>query len=233
MWDELDLPRRIVIFFGGYGSGKTEISINLAVRLASRGEQVTLVDLDTVTPFFRTRERQEEIEAYGVRVVTPPHAVRSSSLPIPPSGLRYIPEAVKGRVIMDVGGNDLGARVLGSIKDKLVQGEFEALFVVNTQRPFTRDVSSIQSMLRSVEHASNLSATGLVCNTHLGPLTDVSTVTLGLSIVLDAAAEVGKKVRFVSCADTLQDAVRQVVHGVPVLGLRLYMTPPWNRTKGE
>ncbi len=233
MWDELELPRRILIFFGGYGSGKTEISINLAVHFASRGEQVTLVDLDTVTPFFRTRERQEEIEAYGVRVVTPPDAVRSSSLPIPPSGLRYIPEAVKGRVILDVGGNDPGARVLRSIKDKLVQGEFEALFVVNTQRPFTRDVPSIQSMLRSVEHASNLSATGLVCNTHLGPLTDVSTITLGLSIVLDAAAEVGKKVRFVSCADTLQHAVRQVVHGVPVLGLHLYMTPPWNRTKGE
>ena len=103
---------RIVVVVGNYGSGKTEISLNLALKYAQRGEQVTLVDLDIVNPYFRSSERTDLLEAHGIRVYAPSFAMTTVDVPSLPAELPA-PAAAQGRrVLPDVGGDATGAAAL-------------------------------------------------------------------------------------------------------------------------
>ena len=150
------LTRPMTILVGHSGSGKTEIAVNLAFGLRRRGAQVTLVDLDLVKPYFRCRLAKDDLEARGIRLVAPQGDRFYADLPI------LVPEARTpagdgtdgdSRVILDVGGNDLGARVLGSFAGMLDRMATDLLFVVNANRPFAEDLLSLRTMLYEVQAA--------------------------------------------------------------------------------
>jgi hypothetical protein len=223
------LTTRISILVGHFGSGKTEIAVNLAYRLRERGEAVTLVDLDVVKPYFRSRGLIEDLEACGIQMVAPRDEFSHADLPIVVPEVRAaVGQATAGlrRVIIDVGGADVGARVLGSIPGLADPAITDVLFVVNGNRPFAEDTGAVVAMLREIERVSRLEVRGLVANTHLMDETTVQTVCDGIDLAASVATATGLRVRFCAVRADLADAVRLLAPHVPILAVERHIMPP-------
>ena len=229
------LARPVTILVGHLGSGKTEIAVNLAFGLRNRGAEVTLVDLDLVKPYFRCRLAKEDLEARGIRVVTPGGDRFYADLPI------LVPEAripardgagLGTRLLFDVGGDDLGARVLGSLPGLQDRTVTDLLFVVNTNRPFAEDLPSLRTMLSEVQAAARLEVTGLVVNTHLMQETTPETVLEGLGVARALEAATGIPLRFCSMRKELVGACgasQGTVDNLPMLAIERHIVAPFAR----
>jgi len=227
------LTRPVAILVGHFGSGKTEIAVNLAFGLRNRGVQVTLVDLDLVKPYLRCRLAKDDLELRGVRLVAPTGDRFYADLPI------LVPEArttvrdgngLRGRLIFDVGGDDLGARVLGSLSGVLDRRTTELLFVVNANRPFAEDLPSLRRMLDKVQAAARLSVTALVANTHLMDETTPDTVREGIRAARDLEAATGIPLRFCAMQRHLADAFggpAKTAEHVPILAMERHIVAPF------
>ena len=190
--------KRITVLFGNYGSGKTELSLNFALALAEKSRSVALVDLDIVNPYFRSSEHTELLESRSIRVIAPVFANTAVDVPsLPPDvyaafGYEY--------AVFDCGGDPVGAAALGGLKLRFdaVRGDVEALFVVNTRRPFQDSVEKLEESLKRIESRARLSADGLVLNANLGPETTGDELAEGYEIANELAARTGVPVRYVS-----------------------------------
>jgi len=227
------LTRPLTVLVGHAGSGKTEIAVNLAFALRARGAEVTLVDLDLVKPFFRCRLVKEELEARGIRLVAPGGDRFYADLPILDPGVRAAAgEGIAGdrRVICDVGGSDLGARVLGSLADVLDRAATDLLFVVNAYRPFAEDGASLGRMLRAVQGAARLEITGLVANTHLMEETTAEDVRAGIRAARELEAATGIPLRFCAVLAALArtlDGRDGGVENLPILAMERHIVAPF------
>ena len=106
----------IVGIVGNYGSGKTEVSINLAVNRKRSGLDVRLADLDLVNPYFRTREARTQLEALGIDVILPPEQYLHADLPVLSPVIAGMIKKTDGLTLLDLGGDDVGALVLAALK---------------------------------------------------------------------------------------------------------------------
>ena len=167
----LQKPRRINIFTGAFGSGKTELALNYAVKLLETGKKVTAVDLDLINPYFRIRSVREALETRGINVVSPRGKLAGADVPALPPAILGVLEDSSTYGVLDVGGDDIGAAALGRFRNNLVEGSFNLYFVVNTCRLHTRDVPGILSVMNRVEKASRLQINALISNPNLGPET--------------------------------------------------------------
>lgn len=173
------MKEHLTIITGHYGSGKTEFAVNLAFQLAREGCKVTLADLDIVNPYFCSRERREELERAGIRVVASKSA--DSDLPaINPEIYSLFEPDCCG--IIDVGGDAVGAQVLGRFSQRIQQIEHELLCVVNFNRPETNTVEKAEQYLREIEYSARLCVTGLVNNTHLDKHTTTQDILRGVEL---------------------------------------------------
>jgi len=220
---------RKVIFFGPYGSGKTEVSINYALAWRSWSQrQVWLVDLDLVTPFFRIRELRRRLEALGLSVVVP-ELDAASELPVIPPRVTTLLLDPASAVVVDLGGDPTGARVLGSLAARMRGDTYQAYFVVNNYRPFTATVEGIADCLRRLEQVTRLAATGLVANPHLGPDTTLGDVLRGQELIQRAAAQLRLPLVFTCARKGLADQVKAYRPELEVFPLDLYIGMPWRR----
>lgn len=160
-------PHRISIITGHYGTGKTEFAVNLALDLAAAGEQVMLADLDIVNPYFRSRERRTVLEAAGIRLISSSQACSDADVPSLPPDIFAVFENRSVRGVLDIGGDPVGARVLARFQPKIVQEDYQLLFVLNANRPEVRTVEAAISYLRSIEAITGLTCGGIIDNTHL------------------------------------------------------------------
>jgi len=227
--DVLKAP--VTVLVGHFGAGKTELAANLAFGWAARGEHVSLVDADLVKPYFRSRLIREELVASGIQLVAPTGAAFYADLPILLPDVRgAVAQAEVGgrRVIVDAGGADVGARVLGAVAGLDNPAVTEVLFVVNGNRPFAEDVPAVLKMLREVEHASKLRVTGLVANTHLIAETTPAVIAAGLDLAEAVSRETGLPVRFWAALENVAGAACAAIdaRGWPLLALTRRITPP-------
>ena len=193
------LTAPVTVLVGHFGAGKSEIAINLAFGWRDGGEAVSVVDLDVVKPYFRSRLLRDEMQARGITLVVPQDDRFYADLPI------VVPEvrgavgramAGHGRAILDVGGADVGSRVLGSIAGLDDPALADVIFVVNGNRPFAESPDAVIRMLREVERVSKLKVTGLAANTHLINETTDDTVVEGLALAGAVARATGLPLRF-------------------------------------
>ena len=222
---------RVIAIVGNYGSGKTELAVNLALQLAASGHRVQIADLDLVNPYFRCREAADLMAAHGIRVVVPPGAQVFADLPIilpEIRGMLHPPEGVV--TILDVGGDDVGARALASFRTSIADGDYELWQVINAKRPFTDTVEGCLAMRRAVESASRWTVTGLLVNSHLIDETTIDTVMDGWRLADAVRARTGLPIRFLAAMHHLADAPLLDTIDVPILRLHRRMLPPWLQT---
>ena len=161
--------KRVTLFCGHYGSGKSNIAVNYAEMIASSGEPVALADIDIVNPYFRSADSRKELEASGVRVVALPFANSNVDLPALPQEVYGLVQRRDIRAVLDVGGDDRGALALGRFVPYILEeNDYEMLFVVNFYRPLTTDAAGALEVLREIETAAGMRFTGIVNNSNLG-----------------------------------------------------------------
>ena len=204
--------RRITLFAGHYGSGKTNIALNYARMLKKAGETVAIADLDIVNPYFRTKDSAADLQAEGIDLIVSDFANSNVDFPALPKEIYGLVAPIEQseqsnnrtipHVVIDVGGDDRGALALGRyVPDIKVEGDYEMLAVVNASRPLTRTAQDAVEVLREIETACQLPFTGIVNNTNLGPQTTDETVLGSKSYADEIAALMNIPVRF-TCAPT-------------------------------
>ena len=224
--------RRVMVVMGHYGSGKTEFSVSLAMRLAERGfgpyARLALCDLDIINPYFRSRERAEAMEARGVRVYGSAYGHEvTAEIPELAADVRAPLEDKACRTIVDLGGNDSGALVLNQFGRNFSPEEALFVAVVNANRPETRDCPGVIAQLEAMERVTGRHVEGLINNTHLLRETDARCVAKGHRLCEQVCRETG---RFIWC-DCYPEGVvpageleGQYEYLMP---LGLYMRPTW------
>ncbi|MBR3778384.1 MAG: P-loop NTPase [Clostridia bacterium] len=169
--------KRITILCGHYGTGKTNVAVNLALSMARAGEKVTVADLDIVNPYFRTLDSAAAFNEAGIRLICSRFANTNVDLPSLPPDLYAITDDKSHRVVIDVGGDDSGAMVLGRLAPAILEEDsYEMYLVVNRYRPLTPDVPSTVEVMGEIEAASRLKFTGIVNNSNLGAATSAGVV---------------------------------------------------------
>ena len=192
--------RRITLFAGHYGSGKTNIALNYAKWLKRGGAEVCVADLDIVNPYFRTKDSARELEAEGIGLVVSDYANSNVDFPALPKEIYALVAGRDARIVMDIGGDDRGALALGRyVPDIRAENDYEMLAVVNAARPLTRTAADAVGVLREIEAACSLPFTGIVNNTNLGPDTRAEDVLASLPYADGIAAAMGLPVKF-TCA---------------------------------
>ena len=188
--------------------------MNLAIRLSAR-QAVSIADLDLVNPYFRCREARAEMESFGIRVINPEGEYVAADLPIVLPEIRGALAGGSGTLIFDVGGDDVGARVLSSLADVFAGRPYTMLQVVNSRRPFTETVEGCLKIKREIEAASRLQVTALVSNAHLLEETDAETVTQGLELTRAVSRGAELPVAFVTANEGMQDNARTAAAWLP------------------
>ncbi len=159
--------KKITIFCGHYGSGKTNLAVNFALSLADKGEKVTLVDLDIVNPYFRAADNCAELSAHGVRCILPQFANTNVDIPTLPPDIHSV-FLGKEKVIFDVGGDKDGASALGVYRRAITECGYEMIGVCNRYRPLTATPEETLENLAEIEGQCRLSFTALINNSNLG-----------------------------------------------------------------
>jgi len=219
---------RLLIIVGGYGSGKSEISVNLARFLAqSESQPVSIADLDIVNPYFRSREAADQLAEFGVRSLLPPGDQVHADLPIIIPDIRSAIENPEGYLILDVGGDDVGARALSSLHDAILPLSYDLLFVLNVRRPFTSDLDGSLKTMSEIEASSRLRFTGIISNTHLMADTTQEIILAGLTLAREVAKARSLPISFVSGERNVVAAMYEQLTTVPVLPLDRALIKPW------
>ena len=200
------LERRVTVVCGHYGTGKTNLSINLALDCARNGEDVTLVDLDVVNPYFRSADYADVLTENGVRVVGPNFANTNLDKPSLPGAVRNV-IAEGSRVIVDVGGDDAGATALGVYSRTLADADPDVIYVVNRYRSMTTHAEEAVQILREIEATSHLRATCVANNSHLKQDTSEDTVLDSMGFVEEVASASGLPLRFTTAPRSLDFSI--------------------------
>ena len=176
--------KRLTLFAGHYGSGKTNIAVNYALALAKEGKQVVIADLDIVNPYFRTADSAKELQAAGVALVSPQFANSNVDLPALPAEAYRLVQDQSRWAVMDIGGDDRGAYALGRYVPYIKEeNNYRMVFVANASRPLTRTPEDALEVMREIETACGLNFTCIVNNTNLASETTPETVTNSLAYI--------------------------------------------------
>jgi energy-coupling factor transporter ATP-binding protein EcfA2 len=189
--DKLTFTKRVNIFCGHYGSGKSEISVNAAVLIGQTHQDVLMADMDIVNPFFRSIDARNALEALGIKVAAPLFANTNVDVPALVPEVSTALRSKERHVILDVGGDEDGARVLGRYHLDIPQDDYDMFFVFNRARPLTRELNETLNYIREIEAASRQKVTRLINNTHYLSETTVNDVLYGLELAKEISRETG------------------------------------------
>lgn len=161
--------KRITLLCGHYGSGKTNVAVNMAFDLKKQFDNVALADLDIVNPYFRAKDSANELTKAGIRLICSDYANSNVDIPALPQDMYAISDDRSMKCILDIGGDDRGALALGRLSPSILEeNDYEMLMVINRARPLSRDAASTLEIMREIETAGGIRFTGLVNNTNLG-----------------------------------------------------------------
>jgi hypothetical protein len=225
---KIDL-KGIVIIVGNYGSGKTEVSINLAVNQKRQGMKVRVADLDLVNFYFRTREALPYLTNLGIELVLPPAEYLNADLPILTPAVAGMIQHPTDLTLLDVGGDDAGATVLSALADAFVGKSFRMLQVVNPFRPHTDSLAGCGKIRKEIEGASGMTIDGIIGNANLIEETTVDSIYEGYEFVSDLSRETGLPLEFITVENRLLPLMDLHNLKCPVLTIDRQLSPPWIR----
>ncbi len=213
--------KRIVLLAGHYGSGKTNIAVNLAMELKREGKSVVIADLDIVNPYYRTKDSQEELAAAGIPLISSAYANSNVDCPALPQEIYSIFANKENYAILDIGGDDRGAYALGRYTPFILEeNNYEMLFVLNQFRPLTRTVEDTIEVMREIEAAAGIRFTAIVNNSNLGVETTADDV-VGTAAFAEAVGNAaGIPIRFTTVWESIYEGVSAQMEQVVPLHLQ-------------
>ena len=216
--------KRLTILCGHYGSGKTNIAVNMALDLRSKRDRVAIADLDIVNPYFRSKDSEDEFKQHDIRLICSEFASSNVDLPSMPADLYSITDDRELSVIMDIGGDDRGAYALGRLRDAIKnENDYEMLMVVNRFRPLTPDAPSTVEVMREIEAACGIPFTGIINNSNLAAETDASAVLGSVKYAEEVSKLSGLPVVLTTVEDRLYDDLKDKIS--PLFRLHLQARP--------
>lgn len=198
--------KRLTLFCGHYGSGKTNIAVNAAISLKEKYDNVALADLDIVNPYFRTKDSSELLEEKGIRLICSSYANSNVDIPALPQDMYAVTDDKDLKCVLDIGGDDRGALVLGRISSKILEeDDYEMLMVINSFRPLTRDTAATMEVLSEIETAAKIKFTGIVNNSNLGEETTAEDVISSLLYAEEVSKATGLPIVATAVKEELLD----------------------------
>ncbi len=213
--------KRITLLSGHYGSGKTNIAVNMALKLSEQSDRVAIADLDIVNPYFRTKDSSDKLSDNGIRLIVSEFANSNVDIPALPQDMYAITDDRDLSVIIDVGGDDRGALALGRIAKQIIdENDYEMLMVINCYRPLTRDAVSTIEVMREIECAGHIPFTGIVNNSNLGAITTADDVLSSLEYANEVAKLSGLPVVCTTVDETIYNDLRDKIENLLPLSLQ-------------
>ena len=209
--------KRITLVAGHYGSGKTNIAVNMALELKNMYNNVAIADLDIVNPYFRTKDSQEEFEKAGIRLICSEYANSNVDIPALPQDMYSIIDDKELMAVVDIGGDDRGAYALGRYSDGIVnEGNYDMLFVINKYRPLTRNPNDVIEVMREIESAGKIKFTGIINNSNLGEETTAQDVLNSLDYAEEVSLRTGLPVVMTCAKESICSELGQVENLFPL-----------------
>ena len=213
--------KRITLFAGHYGSGKTNIAVNYALKLREDGKPVVIADLDIVNPYFRTKDSEKELSEAGIRLISSEFASSNVDLPALPQDVYSIVDNNTEYAVMDIGGDDRGAYALGRYADSIKkENNYEMFMVINMYRPLTRDVESTLEVMNEIEAACTKKYTAIVNNSNIGVETTAEDVLDSLSYAQKVSESTGLPIRLTTVDEKLYNNLYGQVENLMPLRLQ-------------
>ncbi len=182
--------KRLTLLCGHYGSGKTNVAVNLAIELKKQYNNLVVADLDIVNPYFRTKDSLDDFKKHDIELICSEYANTNVDIPALPADMYRLTTDKNLTAVIDVGGDDRGAYALGRLVPEIkVEDNYEMLMVINGYRPLTPDAASTIEVMREIETACKLEFTGLVNNSNIGEATTANDIINSM----DYANEVSKQ----------------------------------------
>lgn len=204
--------KRTTLLAGHYGSGKTNIAVNMALDLAKQYEHTAIADLDIVNPYFRTLDSKNELQAAGVRMIVSQYANTNLDAPALPQDMYAIVHDRTLRTIVDVGGDDRGALALGRLSPMLrEEDDYDMYLVINMYRPLTKTPEEVVQVVAEIEAAGRLKFTGIINNSNLGAATDAQTVLDSSEYAEETARITGLPLVLTTVEERLYDELKDQI----------------------
>ncbi len=224
--------KRITIFAGHYGSGKTNIAVNYALHLRKNYDKVDIADLDIVNPYFRSKDSEKHLEERGIHLISSEYANSNVDVPAMPAEAYAIIDDLSVRAVIDVGGDDRGALALGRYTPAIIeQNDYEMLFVINKYRPLTPDCTSTLEVMREIETACGMKFTGIVNNSNLGDETTAKDVIASIDYAKEISETSGLPIRMTTVKEDLFESLNEKV--VNCFAIRLYVKQSWAKQEED
>lgn len=223
--------RGVVVIVGNYGSGKTEVAINLAFHRKRAGLSVRIADLDLVNPYFRTREARIALRMHGIDVVLPAERYLQADLPVLSPAIAGMIREPGDLTVLDVGGDDAGATVLAALADAFRNRPVAMLQVVNPWRPATATLKGCLKIRREIEAASQMKITGVIGNANLMDETCVEDIYSGYELVKAFAVESVLPLEFITVAKKFLTEIDTPRFACAVLPIFRQLVPPWSKAR--
>lgn len=225
--------KKIHIFTGHFGSGKTEIALNFAVKYAKQGIKTAIADMDIVNPYFRTADARSILDKYKIDTVASEFASANVDIPILPSGLSRIFSDNTDIGIIDVGGDGDGAYVLGTCRREIERCGYNMYFVVNTKRPLTGTCGDVREYINEIEAASGLNVTHIINNTNLGKCTTADTLMSGREVVKEVSKKTGIPIAFESGTQKVISEIseQEKKDNTEKFEMKIFLAMPWEKRK--
>ncbi len=222
--------KRINIFTGHFGSGKTEVAVNYALRLAESNFMTSIVDFDIVNPFFRTADAKEELERNNIWVILPMYANTNVDVPAIPPEIYSLFQKKEYKAVLDVGGDDLGAKAVARFKEEILSDDYDMFFVINTRRGMTDTPEKIVEMITLIEDSAKIKVTKLINNSNLLEETTPEIILEGNAIISQASKKLGIPIGITAGMESVISLLdSSKLSGSELLPLRKQIHLPWNR----
>ena len=218
--------KRVTLLAGHYGSGKTNIAVNLAMKQKREGFDVTVADLDIVNPYYRTKDSEEELKAAGIPLISSPFANSNVDLPALPQELYRIVDETDTHMVVDIGGDDRGAYALGRFAQKLKdENDYEMILVINKYRPLTADEKDAVAIMKEIEEAGHLPFTAIINNSNLGKETTAEDVLNSVPYAEKMAKDTGLPLLLTTVREDLLPELEGKID--PLVGMKLQKSRLW------
>ena len=218
--------KRITVFSGHYGSGKTNVAVNYALWLKRYRQNVSIADLDIVNPYFRTKDSMQVLEKNGVQLISSEFAGSNVDVPALPAETYGALQNKEIHAVIDVGGDDRGALALGRYSDTILEdGDYELLFVINKYRPLTRNADMTMEIMAEIENACHMKFTGIVNDSNIGDITTAEDVLDSVAYANEVSEKAGIPIKMTAVKSDLYETLSDKIENL--MPIELFVRQSW------